>query len=78
MNLLKIIFLLALITPSYANNSDDEIIKNLDFFQSMDLMKEENPFTNKKVTNVQIHDDQGKTQQETLVGNGDNSQEKKQ
>ncbi|MDO9181898.1 MAG: hypothetical protein Q7U04_05800 [Bacteriovorax sp.] len=46
MNILKIFsivcFLFAL--SVWANNLDDEIISNLDFYQSLDFLKEENPF----------------------------------
>lgn len=41
---MKIILLLILALPISAANTDDEIIKNLDFFQNMELMKDENPF----------------------------------
>ncbi|GEM_PF-796952 len=37
-----IIFIFAL--PAVAANNDDEIIKNLDFFQSMEMLKEEVAF----------------------------------
>lgn len=30
--------------PLYAAGPDDEIIKNLDFFQNMELLKDENPY----------------------------------
>ena len=30
--------------PLAANEADDEIIKNLDFFQNMELIKDENPY----------------------------------
>lgn len=39
---LLIIFIIAL--PAVAANNDDEIIKNLDFFQSMEMLKEEVAF----------------------------------
>ena len=31
--------------PLAANEADDEIIKNLDFFQNMELIKDENPYS---------------------------------
>lgn len=40
----KIILALALVLPVSAANTDDEIIKNLDFFQSMEILKEEVTF----------------------------------
>ena len=30
--------------PTLAANSDDEIIKNLDFFQNIEVVKNDNPF----------------------------------
>ena len=30
--------------PIQAANTDDEIVKNLDFFQNIELIKEDNPF----------------------------------
>ncbi len=55
---------IALSLPVNASNTDDEIIKNLDFFQNMELMKDENPFasitlkrsTATEQTNIQIKD----------------------
>jgi len=50
-----IIFIFAL--PAVAANNDDEIIKNLDFFQSMEMLKEEVAF----VSNTQpVTSGQGK------------------
>lgn len=40
----KIILFISLAMPIYAANTDDEIIKNLDFFQNLELMKDDNPF----------------------------------
>ena len=37
------IFILVAI-PTLAANSDDEIIKNLDFFQNIEVVKNDNPF----------------------------------
>ena len=37
------IFILVAI-PTLAANSDDEIIKNIDFFQNMEVVKTDNPF----------------------------------
>ena len=42
----KIIFLIALALPIKAANTDDEIIKNLDFFQNMDIVKDESTYIN--------------------------------
>lgn len=38
--LLAFLFLL----PVHAANNDDEIIKNLDFFQNVELLKDDNPY----------------------------------
>lgn len=43
MIIFKSLILLSLVLPARADNPDDEIIKNLDFFQSMELIKEDNP-----------------------------------
>lgn len=43
MIILKSFLLLILVLPAMANDPDDEIIKNLDFFQSMELIKEDTP-----------------------------------
>lgn len=40
----KIILIATLALPLTAADTDDEIIKNLDFFQSMEVLKEENPY----------------------------------
>ena len=40
----KIILFLVMALPIHAANTDDEIIKNLDFFQNLELMKDDNPF----------------------------------
>lgn len=42
--LTKLLIIFALILPVGAANTDDEIIKNLDFFQSMEMLKEEVAF----------------------------------
>jgi hypothetical protein len=44
MSLRKILFISLLILPIYAAGPDDEIIKNLDFFQNMELLKDDNPY----------------------------------
>jgi hypothetical protein len=44
MSFRKILFISLLILPIYAAGPDDEIIKNLDFFQSMELLKDDNPY----------------------------------
>lgn len=41
--------LMSLAMPVVAGGIDDEIINDLDFFQSMDLMKEDNLFLHSKV-----------------------------
>ena len=41
-NLFFIFILVAI--PTLAANSDDEIIKNLDFFQNIEVVKNDNPF----------------------------------
>lgn len=43
--LTKFLIIFALILPLGAANTDDEIIKNLDFFQSMEMLKEEVAFS---------------------------------
>ena len=61
---------IALSLPVSASNSDDEIIKNLDFFQNMELIKDENPFasitlkksTITEQTNIQIQDNSKKSE----------------
>jgi hypothetical protein len=40
----KLIIISLLILPIYAAGPDDEIIKNLDFFQNMELLKDDNPY----------------------------------
>lgn len=40
----KIILFILLALPIHAANTDDEIIKNLDFFQNLELIKDDNPF----------------------------------
>ncbi len=43
--ILRTIVLLAIFSlPIKAANTDDEIVKNLDFFQNLEFIKEENPF----------------------------------
>lgn len=42
--LTKFLILFIFILPAVAANNDDEIIKNLDFFQSMEMLKEEVAF----------------------------------
>lgn len=44
MSFSKILFISLLILPIYAAGPDDEIIKNLDFFQNMELLKDDNPY----------------------------------
>lgn len=44
MILKRIIFISLFILPIYAAGPDDEIIKNLDFFQNMELLKDDNPY----------------------------------
>jgi len=42
---IKTIIIFAMVTlPIQAANTDDEIVKNLDFFQNIELIKEDNPF----------------------------------
>jgi len=41
---LRIIIIMCFILPVQANEIDDEIIKNLDFFENMDLIKENIPY----------------------------------
>ena len=48
MSLAKYFLLIFLSLPLAANEADDEIIKNLDFFQSMELVKDENPYALRK------------------------------
>lgn len=38
---LKLLIVLFVILPVSASNTDDEIIKNLDFFQNMEMLKSE-------------------------------------
>lgn len=40
----KILIIPLLILPIYAAGPDDEIISNLDFFQNMELLKDDNPY----------------------------------
>ena len=82
MIILKGILILALAIPANANNTDDEIIKNLDFFQSMDLIKDENPFAYnhynmKKTIKINAPDDQLSIHKGTLLESGDVNVEKK-
>jgi hypothetical protein len=51
--MIKIILALALILPAGAASTDDEIIKNLDFFQSMEMLKEEVTFIQATVKDSQ-------------------------
>ena len=48
MRIAKLIALSFLLFCSFlsASNSDDEIINNLEFFQSMELLKDDNPYIN--------------------------------
>ena len=39
-----------ILLPLNAANTDDEIIKNLDFFQNMEIVKNDNPFISKTAT----------------------------
>ena len=39
-----IVFLSIFTLPIQAANTDDEIVKNLDFFQNLELIKDDNPF----------------------------------
>ncbi|MBC7538125.1 MAG: hypothetical protein H7281_04850 [Bacteriovorax sp.] len=78
MIILKTVLILALVIPAIANNIDDEIIKNLDFFQSMDLIKDENPFAYKNAYKVNKNDDQLNILKDVLLKDGDVNVEKKQ
>lgn len=40
----KCLIVFLLIIPIYAATTDDEIIKNLDFFQNIELLKDDNPY----------------------------------
>ena len=75
---LKTMLLLAFVIPLNANNIDDEIIKNLDFFQSMDLVKDENPFAYNKSRKENISDDQLTIQNDIILKGDDLNVEKKQ
>lgn len=46
-----IFFILFLAVPINAANTDDEIIKDLDFFQNIDIVKDDNPFIATTVLN---------------------------
>ncbi len=48
--LTKILIVSLFVLPAVAANNDDEIIKNLEFFQSMEMLKEEVAF----VSNAQV------------------------
>jgi hypothetical protein len=78
MIVLKSILIIALVIPAIANNTDDEIIKNLDFFQSIDLLKDENPFAYKKTMKINASDDLINIQKDTLLESGNTNVEKKQ
>jgi hypothetical protein len=41
---MKIIIILIFIIPLWAANPDDEIIKDIDFFKSLEILKDDNPF----------------------------------
>ena len=53
---IKVIFVLGLILPISASSIDDEIIKNLDFFQNMDLLKNEMPFAYNQVNDSKLNE----------------------
>ena len=72
----KMILFLALALPLNAANTDDEIIKNLDFFQNIDLVKDENPFANVTFANKAAVDQTSK--QNTKVPDSLIDMEKKQ
>ena len=78
MIILKTVLILALVIPANANNTDEDIIKNLDFFQNIDLIKDENPFAYKKSASVNTNSDQSSTQYDVLVKDSDAKAEKKQ
>ncbi|MDD4975243.1 MAG: hypothetical protein PHY93_12870 [Bacteriovorax sp.] len=78
MIILKSLLILALTLPANANNIDDEIIKNLYFFQSMDLMKDENQFAYKQINKANTSDDQSSIQKETFQKSDNENAEKKQ
>ena len=40
----KCLIVLLLVIPLHAATNDDEIIKNLDFFQNVELLKDDNPY----------------------------------
>ena len=40
----KYLLIFLFILPLQAANTDDEIIKNLDFFQNIELLKDDNPY----------------------------------
>ncbi|MGZ3856286.1 MAG: hypothetical protein ACXVKO_08525 [Bacteriovorax sp.] len=65
---MKLVFLFALLLPLNAANTDDEIIKDLDFFQNLELIKKENPFA--LMASDQKNSDKEKTKavNKTLIG----------
>lgn len=46
----KLLFCALIILPVGAANNDDEIIRNLDFFQSMEILKEDVAFVSNNQT----------------------------
>ncbi len=57
---------------------DAEIIKNLDFYQNLDLIKLENPINFKKISRTTSSEEQIKLQDDNAFKSTDFSQEKKQ
>ena len=74
---LKTIMILGLISPIDASNVDDEIIKNLDFFQNMDLLKNEMPFAYNNVKDLKTINDQIIINSDTQLKIIDTTPEKK-
>jgi hypothetical protein len=66
MIIINVIFILGLALPISASNIDDEIIKNLDFYQNMDLLKNEMPF-------AYNHVNESKSNENEIIINNDSN-----
>lgn len=69
MIILNFILLRVLTIPLFANEVDDEIIKNLDFFQNIELIKDDRKLALKKSPVSDSIDDRLYTEKENLPKN---------
>ena len=77
MNLAKYFLLIIVALPLSANEADDEIIKNLDFFQNIEIVKEDNLYFTQSSNIINTINDQFIFEQEATQINSFPDSEKK-